>query len=977
MLIHCPTCNMPYDCEPGKYECGCGTKFFVAADGSVSSGSSFSVMTSQSGQTVPSDIDRTIPPQCERQEVPPEADMTIPGKHDRKFDGYFEAGDLILGRYNVLSKLGQGGMGVVYKCFDETAGVVIALKALPPELSHNAIEMEDVKENFQLVHNLHHPNIASYNTLERDQENGNYYLVIECVEGEDLRRWIRRKRKENSLSLETVLPIIRQVATALDYAHEQKIIHRDIKPGNIMINAEGHVKVLDFGLAAQIHTSMTRVSMAYHGTSGTAPYMAPEQWRGKAQGAAADQYALAVMAYEMLAGHLPFESTDIEVLRSAVLNETPELIKGIPTYAQQALARGMSKESMKRFNNCSVFADALQGLNASCANGKFDRKVLIAISIFVLTAVIVTVCGTWLYTSTRTEPTVIAGQPSQENTTDESMMEPSVIVDKTVSSEVTTPVGNAPTGGFGGFGGFGGTPGFGSTSNTNTNTRGNTGGNTNSSDTRANTSGQTNSPTNDSATAKQIQIQSWDGTVSLPGGVNLEMAKVEAGTFMFMMRTNNGKNNEDDIPHQVTLTKDFFIGRTEVTQAQWKAVMGTNPSLPKGDDLPVGEVTWNDAMAFCEKLNSAGMAPSGWRFTLPTEAQWEYAARGGNKSKGYKYSGSDNFDEVAWYYVFSSSNNTHPVGQKRANELGLYDMSGNALEWCLNDNMCRGGSVAYKAENCLPTSRRYYHGRSKSIGFRLALVQTVKQTQPQSWSGTVSLPDGVNLEMVKVEAGSFIMSAKDGENSRSEVSHHATLTKDFYIGQTEVTQAQWGAMFWSNPSHFKGNDLPVEMVSWNDAMEFCEKLNKAGKAPSGWKFTLPTETQWEFAARGGNKSKGYKYSGSDTIDEVAWFEVNSGHKTHPVGQKKANELGLYDMSGNVSEWCLDDYYDNSDSSEQSSEFTRGNDHGGTVWRVIRSGDCQDKASYCRSAARSLSNPTFRIQTNGFRLALVQIQPVLE
>ena len=306
------------------------------------------------------DPNKTMPPRRPHDEVIGD-DQTMPGKRDRKPDGRFEPGDLIMERYKVLAELGQGGMGVVYKCFDETAGIEIALKALPPELSHNTLEMEDIKENFQLVHNLHHPNIASSNNLEKDNANGNYYLIMECVEGEDLRRWIKSRRRENALNLQAVLPIIRQVADALDYAHEQRIIHRDIKPGNIMIDSAGHVKVLDFGLAAQIHTSMTRVSMAYHGTSGTGPYMAPEQWRGRAQGAPADQYALAVMTYEMLAGHLPFESTDAAVLREAVLNDTPEELSDMPACVRTAITKGMSKDPAERFASCADFVAALEG----------------------------------------------------------------------------------------------------------------------------------------------------------------------------------------------------------------------------------------------------------------------------------------------------------------------------------------------------------------------------------------------------------------------------------------------------------------------------------------------------------------------------------------------------------------------------------------------------------------------------------------
>ena len=232
---------------------------------------------------------------------------------------------------------------------------------------------------------------------------------------------------------------------------------------------------------------------------------------------------------------------------------------------------------------------------------------------------------------------------------------------------------------------------------------------------------------------------------------------------------------------------------------------------------------------------------------------------------------------------------------------------------------------------------------------------------------TVRVPGGVSMELVRVEAGSFTMSARDGDNFSSEVLHRATLTKAFYLGRTEVTQAQWRAVMGTNPSNFKGDDLPVEQVSWNDAMEFCEKLNDSGKAPKGWKFSLPTETQWEYAARGGKKSKGYKYSGSNTLDEVGWYDDNSGSKTHPVGKKKANELGLYDMSGNVYEWCLDDWQDKSD--KLTAEFTRGNDRSGSK-RASRGGGWGSIARFSLSAFRYFRGPGSRGSGFGFRIALV-------
>lgn len=336
------------------------------------------------------DMDKTVAPQ--RNRISDAGNMTIPGLRDRKKPGYFSAGDLIMHRYKVLSILGQGGMGVVCKCLDETAGVVVALKALPLELSRNTSEMEYIKENFQLVSKLVHQNIAVSKQLEKDTSNGNYYLIMECCAGEDLQSWIRRKRKAGGLAAQEILPVVRQVAEALDYAHRQRIVHRDIKPGNIMIDENGDVKVLDFGLAAQIRTSLSRVSIAYHGISGTVTYMAPEQWRGRRQGAAADQYALAVMTYEMFAGHLPFESVDPGVLKRAVLEEQPEEIPHVSRTVQLALKRAMSKDPAKRFESCSAFAAALEGKKLPAIREIFSlpaswKKILAAFIILLLFAV--------------------------------------------------------------------------------------------------------------------------------------------------------------------------------------------------------------------------------------------------------------------------------------------------------------------------------------------------------------------------------------------------------------------------------------------------------------------------------------------------------------------------------------------------------------------------------------------------------------
>jgi formylglycine-generating enzyme required for sulfatase activity len=266
---------------------------------------------------------------------------------------------------------------------------------------------------------------------------------------------------------------------------------------------------------------------------------------------------------------------------------------------------------------------------------------------------------------------------------------------------------------------------------------------------------------------------------------------------------------------------------------------------------------------------------------------------------------------------------------------------------------CENAKKWYKAYKvCKPNAT----GIDEKIA---ACGKTQAVSSPGSSTFTVR---GVPFEFIFVPGGTFTMGATAEQGSDaydSEKPAHKVTLSSYSIGKYPVTQAQWKAVMGSNPSYFKGDNLPVERVSWEDVQEFIQKLNTL----TGKNFRLPTEAEWEYAARGGNKSKGYKYSGSNNLDEVAWYGDNSGGKTHPVGTKAPNELGIYDMSGNVWEWCSDWYGEYSHTAQSNPTGPSS----GSL-RVLRGGSWNRDAGDCRVSLRTDSTPTCRSFNIGFRLA---------
>ena len=889
-----------------------------------------------------------------------------------------KTGDVILGQYEVLGELGQGGMGVVYRCFDRVGRIEVAVKSLPPELAHDAVEMEEVRRNFSLVASLVHQNIAAYRTLAEDKATGECYLVMEYVQGETLKSHLCKHG--GKLSLEETLPILRQVADALDFAHAKKVMHRDIKPGNIMLCPDGQVKVLDFGLAAQIRSSMSRVSMAYSGNSGTRQYKAPEQWEGRYQGAYTDQYALAVTAYELLSGNVPFEDDNASVLREIVLNARMQPVEGLPTYANRALEKGLAKQHDARFANCVDFIHALGGMRSSSSGtGSFIKTVL---ALLVILGIGMAIAGFY-------HKQQVAQQRRKVEEQQKAAEKAADAAQKTAAEKAAAEK-----------------------------TAKDTAKKASSANVKAE---MTEKEANlDQLLRTQVSLERIRKTfddLKIDRGQGFGKKLDEFGencdagdnAMKYKLYSSAVKLYEEASEAQKWINGNLRL-REEASEAQ-KSAKSARERIQEeyarkwaAELFIKAEQDWENGGECFEKAEfvkakehfksakehygtSESTAKKAHLASLVSSA--EAAAKIGSVQQWQnvldmlvpKMESLDK--DVAHQWRYKAEAHLKPSLLLRATVDGQYveasvegETKGHPLEW---KNLETGSK--FKRKITYRQGNTTYVGNLdiKIVDWKGQKTETIELNK-QNFNEMVILLGNVQLKLIKVEAGSFMMgsSVNDSERYNDEIQHPVHITKDFWLGETEVTQEQYQAVMFENPSKFQNSRHPVEGVDWHKAMKFCRELTnlerKKGRLPDGYEYTLPTEAQWEYAARGGNKSKGYKYSGSDNLNTVGWYGENSGNSTHPVGEKHSNELGFYDMSGNVWEWCKDSCewngvvltptYRDGIYDPISSSGSR---------RVDRGGGCYDYAWSCRVTLRFALIPRDRYSDLGFRVALVRIK----
>ena len=513
----------------------------------------------------------------------------------------------------------------------------------------------------------------------------------------------------------------------------------------------------------------------------------------------------------------------------------------------------------------------------------------------------------------------------------------------------------------------------------------------------------------------------------------LGMVLIPAGSFLMgSPATENGRIYRET-QHKLTLTKPYYLGKYEVTQEQWEAVMENNPSVTKSAKLPVTNVSWNDCQEFIKKLNTK--TNGGYR--LPTEAEWEYACRAGTTTA---YSFGNEITSQDANYGDSKIGKPLAVGSYKPNAFGLYDMHGNVWEWCEDwyldylagevtdprgpatggNRVFRGGSIGDHQSYARSSNRNFNPPSFQNhlLGLRLAKTANFKISKPdfieeakakqmelvklkQEEEAMVKRMELVKLkqeeeakakqlelvklkqeedakakqmklvklkqeeevkfafiekDLVLIPAGKFLMGSPASEMGRltGERQYQVTITKPYYIGKFEVTQEQWENVMGDNPSVTKGAKLPVTDVSWLYCQEFIKKLN--AKTKGGYR--LPTESEWEYACRAGTTTA-YSYGASLTKSDANI----DGASIKPVGNYRPNAFGLYDMHGNVWEWCEDWYGEDSAGSVTDPQGPAT----GTS-RVMRGGSFVINESFARSSTRGILSPAGRSGGGGLRLA---------
>jgi len=904
-----------------------------------------------------------------------------------------------IGNFVVLCKLGEGGMGAVYKAHDPDLDRIVALKLLPPHLAANPDFITRFHREAATAAKFTHHNLVQVHSA--GEAAGTHFIAMEFVEGQSLKHHIEDCQR---LDCHEALAIIIHAAEGLSYAwNKAKLIHRDIKPDNILLSTAGEVKVADLGLAKTIESISTDFTST--GTvMGSPHYISPEQARGdKEIDFHTDIYSLGATLYHMLAGRTPYQADTPMALMYKHVHEPPPDLGAVrpdcPARVAELVKKMMAKDRAKRPASYEELIAELTaarkapGKPGTAGSAAKSRKMMMltGAGVVVAAAVVgVLVWQPWKQSGTGilpvqssskgqagslphtvgvaapvpgraavvTPPTQPSPQPPGTAATTPAVPTTTVVVEtakpppppQVTATNIAQPTAISATGG----------------------------------QAAAKTEPPkpvpppqvTTQPTVPTATVRQetattpaTPTNDFIATVAaLPPEKKLAAVlaklkelnpnfdgkfahKVEAGAVTELAISSVGVTDLTPVRALRSLKK--------LTVVPWAANQkGTLNELTALKELPL-------TMLWCQNNPIRDLAPlKGMALTM------------------LSIGGTQVSDLV-------------PLSEMKLTVLGCNDTAVDDLQplegmpltvvWCQNTkvtDLTPLRAAPLQELRCDPSVAAQNVGVLRGIktltkindltaaAFFMTTAMAKPVIAPRATVGvgstpqkkmTIALGSGVKMEFILVPVGSFMMGSDKYKDAEKPV-HKVTLTKPFYIGKYEVTQEQWQKVMGDNPSRFKGAKNPVDMVSWDDCQKFVTKLKDRER---GQTFRLPTEAEWEYACQAGSTTDYCYGDNADKLGDYAWFKGNSRERTYPVGQKKPNAWGLYDMHSNIAEWCQDVYHGIYEGAPADGSARLD---GGSL-RVLRGGSWYSDATGLRSASRSGNPPGSRPSHCGLRVVV--------
>ena len=831
------------------------------------------------------------------------------------------------GKYTIEKLLGQGGFGITYLAIQSGLNRKVAIKEFfmkdlcnrDAETSHVSVPsvgsrelVERFKSKFmkeaQMISEYRHPNIV--NIYDVFEENGTAYYVMEYHDGGSL------SSLDLPLSVDEASGYIRQIASALSVLHENKTMHLDIKPSNVLLDKKGNAVLIDFGVSkhydqAGHQTSSTPVGIS-HG------YAPGEQYQQNVLSfsPATDIYALGATFYKLLTGLTPPHQSEVNE------NGLPPFPSFVPYGIISLIRKSMQSKRKDRPQSIEEFLGLLDAALAVPVPAEDPDE---STEIEIVEAVAVD----------DSEPV-----PTPSHESRQSPKKPSrkwlwwllaLLVAITCAAAVLF-MGN---------------------------------------DDKSAVSSE-NSVEHPTSPLHELDKEKYDSLLTAASKLPL-----------------NDLASYDEAIGLYEQAKEYEVryGNTEYMS------LFSRDSQQKIADLKDARGQLKASMSEADQANSDARA---YAYLMEMGAEYEEKDEYLEQARE-KYSEAEKIEEnwsktkYSDMFVQKAASAVERV-EKKILELEERDTKFNNDQKDYTKKIREANSKSRNDESSLKAAKKLYEDAAKyekkyenteyASSFNAGAATLAKnmqslidnlntkttpapsvQTKNSSdiyYSNGVLYVKGIEYPMVYVSGDTFQMGSTDSDAYNNEKNVHSVTLNSYRIGKYEVTQKLWEAVMGSNPSYFKGPKRPVENVSWKDCDDFIKELDSL----TGQNFRLPTEAEWEYAARGGKNKNSYKYSGSNDLADVAWYGDNSSSETHDVGQKSPNSLGLYDMSGNVWEWCYD-WYGAYPSSSQINP--KGPSSGSS--RVLRGGSWYGYAGGCRVSYRNFSTPSDRGSNVGFRLCL--------